>query len=190
MKKSLFILIIFFSFFNCKSSKQTQAKKDSRPKIITKKSEVKKANKKNTFVFSKNKESGDTETISISQGIINHAKKFIGVRYKWGGTTTSGVDCSGLIFESFREYDIILPRISRDMANKGDKIKLKNVLKGDLLFFKTGNRRNSINHVGLIVEIKDNDIKFIHATSGSGVIISGLNEAYWLKAFYEARRIL
>ena len=76
------------------------------------------------------------------------------------------------------------------MAKKGNKIQLKEVLKGDLLFFKTGNRRNSINHVGLIVAIRDNDIKFIHATSGNGVIISGLNETYWLNAFYEARRIL
>ncbi|MCL4169391.1 UNVERIFIED_CONTAM: hypothetical protein GTU68_004292 [Idotea baltica] len=100
------------------------------------------------------------------------------------------MDCSGLVFESFREHDIILPRISRDMAKKGEQIKLKNVLKGDLLFFKTGNRRNSINHVGLIVDIIDNDIKFIHATTGHGVIISGLNETYWHKAFYEARRIL
>jgi len=95
-----------------------------------------------------------------------------------------------LVFESFREHDIILPRISRDMAKKGDKIQLKKVQKGDLLFFKTGNRRNSINHVGLIVDIRNNDIKFIHATSGKGVIISGLNETYWLNAFHEARRFL
>jgi len=76
------------------------------------------------------------------------------------------------------------------MAKKGTKIQLKKALKGDLLFFKTGNRRNSINHVGLIVDIIDDDINFIHATTGKGVIISVLNETYWLKAFHEARRIL
>jgi cell wall-associated NlpC family hydrolase len=76
------------------------------------------------------------------------------------------------------------------MAKKGSRVKLNKTLKGDLLFFKTGNRRNSINHVGLIIDIKDNDIKFIHATTRKGVIISELNEPYWLNAFYEARRIL
>ena len=100
------------------------------------------------------------------------------------------MDCSGLVYESFKSHDVFLPRISRDMAKKGNKIQLKNVVKGDLLFFKTGNRRNSINHVGLIVDIRDNDIKFIHVTSSKGVIVSGLNETYWLKAFHEARRIL
>jgi len=76
------------------------------------------------------------------------------------------------------------------MAKKGHKVQLKKVLKGDLLFFKTGNRRNAVNHVGLVVDIKNNDIKFIHASSSKGVIISGLNESYWLKVFYEARRVL
>lgn len=190
MKKSLIILVLLFSLYSCKSSKRIKTEKDTRSKIITKKSEEKKLDKENTIVFSE-KENTDSKTnVSTSQSIINYAKRFEGVRYKWGGTTKSGMDCSGLVFESFREHDIVLPRISRDMAKKGEKIKLKNVLKGDLLFFKTGNRRNAINHVGLIVDIRNNDIKFIHATSGSGVIISGLNEAYWLKAFYEARRIL
>jgi cell wall-associated NlpC family hydrolase len=190
MKKSLFILILLFSLHSCKSSKETKPKKDFRPKIITKKSDVKEMKQDSLFVFSETENPVFETNISTSQSIVNYAKQFEGVRYKWGGTTKFGMDCSGLVFESFREHDIILPRISRDMAKKGEKIKLKNVLKGDLLFFKTGNRRNSINHVGLIVDIRDNDIKFIHATSGNGVIISGLNEAYWLKAFYEARRIL
>ena len=100
------------------------------------------------------------------------------------------MDCSGLIYESFRAYDVNLPRISRDMAKRGDKINLKDVHKGDLLFFKTGNRRNAINHVGLIVSIENNDIEFIHATSSKGVMTSWINETYWHKAFYEARRVL
>lgn len=172
MKRLLVILILILSFNSCKSSKQAKKKKENPTKIITKKSEEK------------------TPIKTQAEYIIDYAKKFEGVRYKWGGTTESGMDCSGLVFESFRANDIVLPRISRDMAKKGDKIQLKKVLKGDLLFFKTGNRRNTINHVGLIVDIRDNDIKFIHATSSKGVIISGLNETYWLKAFYEARRVL
>jgi cell wall-associated NlpC family hydrolase len=185
MKKLLLILILILSFSNCKSSKRAKNKKVNSSKIITKKSEENNSEKTTNII------SVESEPIkSKAEFITDYAKTFEGVRYKWGGTTESGMDCSGLVFESFREHDIILPRISRDMAKKGDKIQLKKVQKGDLLFFKTGNRRNTINHVGLIVDIRDNDIKFIHATSGKGVIISGLNETYWLKAFHEARRIL
>lgn len=184
MKKLLFILVLFLSFNSCKSSKRIKTKRDKTSKVTTKTSEE--VDGKSTPVISEKIVKNKPKT----EYIIDYAIQFEGVRYKWGGTTKSGMDCSGLVFESFRANDIILPRISRDMAKKGNKIQLKKVLKGDLLFFKTGNRRNSINHVGLVVAIRDNDIKFIHATSGKGVIISGLNEAYWLKAFHQARRIL
>lgn len=172
---------MIISFSSCKSSKRTKERKTSSTKIVTKKGK-----KENGKTFSSETASNKSKV----DYIIDYAKQFEGIRYKWGGTTKSGMDCSGLVFESFKSYNILLPRISRDMAKKGNKIQLKKVLKGDLLFFKTGNRRNSINHVGLIVDIIDNDIKFIHATTGKGVIISGLNETYWLEAFYEARRIL
>lgn len=177
MGKILLILLLIISFSSCKSSKRTKERTTSSTKIITKKNR-----KTVSSITSSNKSKADY--------IIDYAKQFEGIRYKWGGTTKSGMDCSGLVFESFKSYHILLPRISRDMAKKGTKIQLKKALKGDLLFFKTGNRRNSINHVGLIVDIIDNDINFIHATTGKGVIISGLNETYWLKAFHEARRIL
>lgn len=132
----------------------------------------------------------ETKPLSKTENIINYAKQFKGVRYKWGGTTKSGMDCSGLVYESFRVYDVYLPRISRDMAKKGTKIPLKNVQKGDLLFFKTKNKRNSINHVGLVIKEKNGDLEFIHSTTSKGVIISSIKETYWNKAFVEARRIL
>ena len=188
MKRILLTFLLIISFSSCKSSKRAKDRKASSTKIVTKKS------KKETGVYQKENSTIDASEIvsnkSKADYIIDYAKQFEGTRYKWGGTTKSGIDCSGLVYKSFKSYDILIPRISRDMAKKGNKIQLKEVLRGDLLFFKTGNRRNSINHVGLIVAIRDNDIKFIHATSGNGVIISGLNETYWLNAFHEARRIL
>lgn len=182
MKNIILFLILVISFSNCKSSKRVKSKRYNTAKVITKKSET--TNKKT-------KSNTSTSINSKADNIINYAKTFEGVKYKWGGTTNKGIDCSGLIFESFREHDIYLPRISRDMAKKGTKISLKQVRKGDLLFFKTQkNRRNAINHVGLIVAIKNNNIEFIHASSSKGVMTSWLNETYWLKAFVEARRIL
>ncbi|WP_147678397.1 C40 family peptidase [Algibacter pacificus] len=195
MKKIIFILVILISFSSCKSSKRAKRNTKTSYKIITKKSDIEK--KEQVAISSEEKKWTPNTAIkktsapkSKAEHIIDYAEDFIGVRYKWGGTTKSGMDCSGLIYESFRAYDINLPRISRDMAKHGDKIPLKEVHKGDLLFFKTGNRRNSINHVGLIVSIKNNDIEFIHATSSKGVTTSWINESYWNKAFYEARRIL
>lgn len=190
MKHLIIFLILILTFSSCKSSKRAKTKNSYSTKIITKKNgdyvplestSTKSENPDNTRVDFTNTKAAN---------IIEFAKQFEGVRYKWGGTTAAGMDCSGLIYESFRVHEVYLPRISRDMAKRGKKISLKNVNKGDLLFFKTSNRRNSINHVGLIISIRNNNIEFIHATSGNGVMISWLNEEYWLKAFKEARRIL
>ena len=190
MKKVLLFFIIVATISSCKSSKRAKKRNTTSTEIITKTNKKpeeknKKSTKEKTLISKNSKASK-----SKAGDIIYFAKQFEGVRYKWGGTTKSGMDCSGLVYESFKTYDVVLPRISRDMAKKGTKISLKKVNNGDLLFFKTGNRRNSINHVGLIVAIRNNDIEFIHATSSKGVIVSHLSEAYWLKAFHEARRVL
>lgn len=188
MKKILLLFFLIISFNSCKASKRAKNKKVSPTEIINKQFENK--NTENIDFVKPNNSKIPENHITKTEGIIAYAKQFEGVRYKWGGTTKDGMDCSGLVSESFRAFDVILPRISRDIAKQGDKIPLKDVTTGDLLFFKTGNRRNSINHVGLIISIKDNDIEFIHATTSKGVITSWLNETYWLKAFSEARRIL
>ncbi|MEO0528848.1 MAG: C40 family peptidase [Bacteroidota bacterium] len=122
--------------------------------------------------------------------IINTALTFSGVRYKFGGTTKKGMDCSGLLFVSFREHDVLLPRTSYLMANEGKRIKVGKVTKGDLLFFKTSKKGKRINHVGLVVEVKGDDIKFIHSTSSRGVIVSSLREGFWNYAFVKATRVL
>lgn len=186
MKYIIALLICLVSFSSCKSSKRSR----STPTSKTVKKKVPEERVANNKKDKKKRKKEKSAPKTKSDYIIDYAKQFEGVRYKWGGTTKSGMDCSGLVYESFKSQSIILPRISRDMAKKGEKTKLKNVQKGDLLFFKTGNRRNSINHVGLIVAIRNNDIEFIHSTSSKGVIISHLNETYWLKAFHEARRVL
>ncbi|GAA4238181.1 hypothetical protein GCM10022291_27670 [Postechiella marina] len=179
MKHIIFVLILTLSFSSCKSSKRPKSKKSPSSKVITKKTK------------NPRKTTHNIANYTTTDKIINHANTFKGVKYKWGGTTKAGMDCSGLIYESFRVNDIYLPRISRDMAKKGTKIALKQVQKGDLLFFRTSkNRRNAINHVGLVTYVKSGTIKFIHATTSKGVITSLFSETYWNKAFVEARRVL
>jgi cell wall-associated NlpC family hydrolase len=64
------------------------------------------------------------------------------------------------------------------------------VTRGDLLFFKIGKKGKNINHVGLVVEVDGEEIKFIHSTSSRGVIVSSLREGYWNYSFVKATRIL
>ncbi|ARV06555.1 glycoside hydrolase [Polaribacter sp. SA4-10] len=122
--------------------------------------------------------------------IVANAMNYKGVRYKFGGTTKRGMDCSGIIYVAFGSENVQLPRISRDMAKRGKKVSLSTTKKGDLLFFKTSKRGRGINHVGLVVSVNKGLIKFIHSTSSRGVIVSLLSEKYWKKAFVKATNIL
>ncbi len=122
--------------------------------------------------------------------IIDSALKFSGVPYQFGGTTRNGMDCSGLLYASFLEHDVALPRSSYEMADEGKRVRLNEVMKGDLLFFKTSTKGAKINHVGLVVDVDGGDIKFIHSTSSRGVIVSSLREGFWNYAFVKATRVL
>ncbi len=130
-----------------------------------------------------------TKETSKAGRIISYAQSYEGTRYKYGGTTKKGMDCSGLVYTSFLQEKVALPRTSRGMSREGKRIKLRDAKKGDLLFFKTG-KKGVINHVGLVVSANSQRILFIHATSSRGVLTSDLNEKYWLNAYTEARRIL
>ncbi len=122
--------------------------------------------------------------------IISYAREFEGTPYKYGGTTSAGMDCSGLVYTSFLEEEISLPRSSRDMAHLGERLSLVDVNIGDLLFFETDKNKKVINHVGLVVEIQPGHIFFIHSSSSRGVIISSLSDTYWFDHFVMARRVI
>ena len=121
--------------------------------------------------------------------LILKASENIGTRYRSGGITKEGFDCSGLMCYTFSSYDIKLPRSSIDMASFGSKIDAENAQKGDLIFFKTNGRRH-INHVGMVVEVLDGEIKFIHSATHGGVIISSTKESYYQRYFAQVNRVL
>lgn len=132
----------------------------------------------------------DEDENQLRYNIINNARRFEGTPYKYGGTTSKGMDCSGLIYTAFLEENISIPRVSRSIAEEGKRIKTDEVIPGDLLFFITGRRSKQINHVGLVVDVLPGQILFIHSSTSQGVIVSSLNEGYWNNAFIEARRIM
>ena len=122
--------------------------------------------------------------------IIDYAKSFEGTRYKYGGTSKRGMDCSGLIYTSFKNYDINLPRTTEGLKSIGSWVDLKEVTIGDLVFFATRKNSRNVNHVGIVTATRTGNIEFIHASTSKGVIISSLAERYWYFAFVQARRIL
>lgn len=121
--------------------------------------------------------------------LVSTASENIGTRYRTGGTTKDGFDCSGLMCTTFGTFDIQLPRTSIEQSQYGVKVTNEEAQKGDLIFFKTNGRRQ-INHVGMVVEVQDGDIKFIHASVGGGVIISSIKERYYSKKVSQINRVL
>ena len=167
MPKLLLLAIIALFMSSCGSSKQASSNKSHTHETTS-------------------KSSGSSKT----RKIISYAKTFKGTRYKYGGTSKKGMDCSGLVYTAFGKEEIKLPRVSRDMAKRGKPISLSKSAKGDLLFFITNKNKKSINHVGLVISVKSGEILFIHSTTSKGVIISSMEERYWKSAFVKARRVI
>jgi cell wall-associated NlpC family hydrolase len=150
--------------------------------------EVKKNNETKSQTESESPEKNyNSEDLALK--LIETATNRIGTRYRSGGTSEAGFDCSGLVYSTFSAFDIKLPRSSFDQSLYGTKIDNKEVKKGDLIFFKT-NGRGRINHVGLVVEVLEDEIKFVHSSTSSGVIISSTKESYYERTFAQVNRVL
>jgi len=93
------------------------------------------------------------------------------------------------VMNAFTDTSINLPRNSSEMAKVGDKISKNDAQKGDLIFFKTG-RGNRISHVGIVTEVIDDEIKFIHSSTTRGVIVSSTKEDYYKRRFVQINRVL
>ena len=132
--------------------------------------------------------SSETQTESLSQGrsIVSEASKYMGIPYRWGGTSPqTGFDCSGFVQFIFRHtLNIKLPRMPVDMSRLGLRINREELAPGDLVFFNT--RGGKFTHVGIYV----NDSQFIHSPMpGTRVTVSRMDSAYYRHRFTYAVRI-
>lgn len=126
-----------------------------------------------------------SDSITVIAGLNDQLQNWRGTPYRYGGTNRRGVDCSAFVMVTFRDkFSMRLPRETRQQAKVGTEIDKDELLPGDLVFFKTGSGESGL-HVG----IYDTDDQFIHASTSQGVTRSSLNNVYWQKKFWQARRI-
>ena len=120
----------------------------------------------------------------IRDEIVGLARRYIGIPYKWGGTSPDeGFDCSGLTRAVYQLSGLDLPRTSKDQFAMGTEVKLKNLKKGDLVFFSSPGGAK-ISHVGIYI----GDNKFIHAPGKDQTIrTDSLLNSYFRRCFQGAR---
>jgi lipoprotein Spr len=121
--------------------------------------------------------------------LYDDCSRWLGVKYRYGGNTTKGVDCSGFVLAIYKQtYGINIERSTANILRKNCiPVKRGNLREGDLVFFKTtgsGNRRTPT-HVGIYLK----NGRFIHAGSSGGVTVNSLSETYYLRTWLTGGRV-
>ncbi len=173
MKKNFFYLIIILTIFTGCSSK-----------ISSFYSYI------NNDVSFPNKENFDyqvSNNITYSKMYDNlnfQYKNWKGVKYKYGGNSKKGIDCSAFVQKTFKDrFNIRIPRTTAKQSKIGKEMDINELEMGDLIFFKTGfNTR----HVGIYLE----GGKFMHASTKKGVTISRLDNRYYENHFWKIKRVI
>ena len=124
-------------------------------------------------------------SISVKQVLYSQFSEWKAVKYRFGGLSKNGIDCSGFVYLTYLDnFSIQLPRTTKQQVQSGVKVSSQSDLKaGDLVFFKTGVRQK---HVGIYLEKRT----FLHVSTKKGVIISRLDNPYWKKRYWRAIRVL
>lgn len=125
----------------------------------------------------------DVESFSNSK-LYEAIEDWWATRYRYGGATKKGIDCSALTSTLMNEaFGFILARTARDQYAQCEKIDKENLEEGDLVFFNT---RGGISHVGVYL----GNNYFVHASVHSGVTINSLNDDYYSKKYIGGGRVM
>ncbi|WP_321313979.1 NlpC/P60 family protein [Halarcobacter sp.] len=131
-----------------------------------------------------NKLSNNLDYNKIYDNLLTQYRDWRGVKYKYGGYSKSGIDCSAFVQRTFKEQLFIdIPRTTTLQKKLGKEVELDKLATGDLIFFKTGFKTN---HVGIYLK----NGKFMHVSTKKGVIISRLNNPYYSKHLWKIKRVL
>jgi cell wall-associated NlpC family hydrolase len=171
-KTAFFIFSFSFFIIGCKTTKLPKTTENSRPTKSN--SAYKKYTAKLGFEVDK----------SCNLKLLDEVMDWWGTPYKYGGESKSGADCSGFVQMVFlKVYDKKLPRTTKQQYEFCRKVNKNHLKEGDLVFFETGGK--GISHVGIFLK----DGRFAHASSSKGVIVNGLEEAYYDKAYRGGGRV-
>ncbi|BDH45159.1 bifunctional murein DD-endopeptidase/murein LD-carboxypeptidase [Salmonella enterica subsp. enterica serovar Choleraesuis] len=122
--------------------------------------------------------------LDVKSRLMDQYASWKGVRYRLGGSTRSGIDCSAFVQRTFREqFGLELPRSTSEQQDMGRSVSRSKLRTGDLVLFRAGSTGR---HVGIYI----GNNQFVHASTSSGVTISNLSEPYWNKRYNAARRVL
>jgi cell wall-associated NlpC family hydrolase len=122
--------------------------------------------------------------------IISEAKKHLGLRYIWGGTTPKGFDCSGFTSYVLAQKGVGIARSSRYQARQGEVVDIANAKTGDLVFFSKYGKGGRVTHVAMVVDNKKDGVYVIHATN-RGIVVDNLTESsYWKPKMLYAKDVI
>jgi len=121
---------------------------------------------------------------ALALTLTRNAMRFLGVPYVFGGTSSSGFDCSGYVQHVFAMLGYHIPRTADAQFGAGKRVTGKTIAPGDLVFFQT--YASGPSHVGIYI---GND-RFVHASSSRGVTVSSLHESYWSARYLGAKRLI
>jgi len=160
----LFVLAVFFLISACATSpKQSRvANTESAPPAV-----------KSHF-----------DDVEIEKRLRREYGRWKGTRHRLGGTDSRGIDCSGFVKAIYKNvFKVDLPRTTKAQVRQGWQIPFKELQAGDLVFFKSPTFPR---HVGIYL----GESEFVHASKNKGVTLSRIDETYWGKYYWTARRIL
>lgn len=164
MRHSIIILIIFTLLLaSCQSVVRFSDNNKAKEKCV-----VDNSVSSNKFK-SKPKTAEDSSLNKRERKLLDISNKWLGVRYRYGGTDKEGVDCSGLVYNVYYKYGIILPRTAAQQYNFIKRVEYDNLQVGDLVFFSSG---GNISHVGIYT----GNNTMIHASTSKGVIYQDLSQ--------------
>lgn len=129
-----------------------------------------------------------SDDISLDD-IITEASSHLGKRYVWATRGPKTFDCSGFVYYVYKQFGMTLNPSSRNQYKLGVEIPKEEAQKGDLIFFHSKSHPRGVGHVGIVYEVGEDGIKFIHASVKKGVTISEL-EGYYERNYVGIRRVI
>ena len=165
LKKPLFLLFAVTFITGCASDATASlSSKAATPSQLAKESKLK------TSSLNHN----------ATQKVLSVYHNWAGTRYRLGGSTKAGIDCSAFVQKVMSSFDLSMPRSTSEQKSVGRQISKSDLRPGDLVFF----RKNQ--HVGVYI----GGGKFVHSGTSTGVVTSSLSEDYWSRTYTQSRRVL